>query len=436
MRIKQVDIANTPPLDRVVFDCDQPVNLFVGPNASGKSTILRVIHSVIPPQIDSPQYSATTAGAGFFRNDKRGFVASIYIDVSDDWPINGNIVWDAVPILYIPAVRVNLQSRNIFDQTIEKTANLESDDPLNDLFDTHSGIFNGQYVELAIDWLRGDTDFNRSQRNQVRRVIDIGYSCAKSICSEVLRDDVPHSYIEIDEYEGSRRIVRYGMGIGTSDDVLGEPLYASVLSSGTQGTLLWIYALTLKMASHYGWEEGWEDKPAILLIDEIENHLHPTWQRRVIPALLEHFPKLQIFATTHSPFVVAGREAGQVHLLYRDPQTGAVTATTTDKNVIGWTADEILRTMLGVDDPTDERTANAAQELRQLRQEGYRSDPKAEEERQEGMKELRKLVDRDLLAGGPMARQREVFEQQFAEALRKYRESQSLNQENGPPSAQ
>ena len=46
------------------------------------------------------------------------------------------------------------------------------------------------------------------------------------------------------------------MAIGTDDNVIGEPLHVSVLSSGTQGTLLWIYALALKMASHYGWEEG------------------------------------------------------------------------------------------------------------------------------------------------------------------------------------
>ena len=88
-------------------------------------------------------------------------------------------------------------------------------------------------------------------------------------------------------------------------------------------------------------------KPAILLIDEIENHLHPTWQRRVIPALLEHFPGLQIFATTHSPFVVAGLKAGQVHLLNRD-ENGVVTATTNTEDIIGWTADEILRVFMGV----------------------------------------------------------------------------------------
>ena len=188
--------------------------------------------------------------------------------------------------------------------------------------------------------------------------------------------------------------------------------------------------MALKMVHYYAFEEGWENKPAILLIDEIENHLHPTWQRRVIPALLDHFPGLQIFATTHSPFVVAGLKAGQVHLLKRD-EGGRVTATTNTENVIGWTADEILRTMMGVHDPTDDRTAAAASELRQLRKEAPRDTPEAEEQRQERIQELRNLVDRDLLAGGPMARQREIFEQQFAETFKRLQQQRQLNQENG-----
>ena len=53
--------------------------------------------------------------------------------------------------------------------------------------------------------------------------------------------------------------------------------------------------------------------------------------------MLDHFPNLQIFATTHSPFVVAGLKAGQVHLLNRD-ENGVVTATTNTEDIIGWTA--------------------------------------------------------------------------------------------------
>ena len=208
------------------------------------------------------------------------------------------------------------------------------------------------------------------------------------------------------------------------------PVYLGHLSSGTEGTLLWIRWLALKMVHHYGFERDWASRPAILLIDEIENHLHPTWQRRVIPALLEHFPGLQIFATTHSPFVVAGLKAGQVHLLNRDAN-GVVTASTNTEDIIGWTADEILRTMMGVDDPTDDATAAAARELRQLRNEGPRATLEDEEQRQQRMIELRQHVDRDMLAGGPWKARREEFEQEFAEALEQYLKSKNLNQENG-----
>ena len=193
------------------------------------------------------------------------------------------------------------------------------------------------------------------------------------------------------------------MGIGTND-LTTAPVYAGALSSGTQGTLLWIWALALKMANHYGWKEGWEKKPAILLIDEIENHLHPTWQRRVIPTLLEQFPGLQIFATTHSPFVVAGLKAGQVHLLKRD-ENGFVTATPNPENVIGWTADEILRNMMGVEEPTDQLTVDRTNLLRQLREKETLT-PEEESE----LNELRRQVNEDLLSkGGPLEAQRERY---------------------------
>lgn len=48
----------------------------------------------------------------------------------------------------------------------------------------------------------------------------------------------------------------------------------------------------------------------IVLIDEIDLHLHPTWQRRIIPALLTAFPGLQFVATTHSPFVIQSLNHG------------------------------------------------------------------------------------------------------------------------------
>lgn len=47
-----------------------------------------------------------------------------------------------------------------------------------------------------------------------------------------------------------------------------------------------------------------EQVPGIVLIDEIDLHLHPKWQRRIVEDLHRTFPKIQFIATTHSPFIV------------------------------------------------------------------------------------------------------------------------------------
>ncbi len=44
--------------------------------------------------------------------------------------------------------------------------------------------------------------------------------------------------------------------------------------------------------------------PGVVLIDEVDLHLHPRWQRRVVDDLLRAFPKVQFFGTTHSPFII------------------------------------------------------------------------------------------------------------------------------------
>ena len=55
--------------------------------------------------------------------------------------------------------------------------------------------------------------------------------------------------------------------------------------------------------------------PGIVCIDEIELHLHPAWQRRILKSLTEAFPSCQFVVSTHSPQVIAGVEARHVRLL-------------------------------------------------------------------------------------------------------------------------
>jgi predicted ATP-binding protein involved in virulence len=53
-------------------------------------------------------------------------------------------------------------------------------------------------------------------------------------------------------------------------------------------------------------KKGKDELSGIILLDEIEHHLHPSWQKQMIKLLSDQFPKLQFITTTHSPLCAIG----------------------------------------------------------------------------------------------------------------------------------
>lgn len=89
----------------------------------------------------------------------------------------------------------------------------------------------------------------------------------------------------------------------------------------------------------------------VILVDEIDLHLHPTWQQQIGRILTTAFPMAQIIATTHSPHVVQATHANDVISLRRD-RMGNVECknTLTGKyGFAGWTIEEILEEVMGVE---------------------------------------------------------------------------------------
>ncbi len=450
MHLTGIKLGNIPPFaDPITLSFHERVNVFIGPNASGKSTLLTML------------YACFSHSAWGERSLSEGIHAGSRFDVvelSEDW--NEEDEPDLV-LRSIPAIRIGSLREGLPDSP--EPMNLEAfGDSAQEALD---GPFSGSrwrcasgLIDQELPALPADP-FNRRRtpgmikRLQFNKSCALADKCSKYICDEVIRDSNSHNYIYGPGADLRRMVNRSdvrsmelpilpSMGINTTDvrnfDALDDmdrpepsaypegddsiPIYLGHLSSGTEGTLLWIRWVALKVAHFYDFEEGWQNKPAILLIDEIENHLHPTWQRRVIPALLKHFPRLQIFATTHSPFVVAGLEAGQVHKLERD-ENGVVTATTEPRDVIGWTMDEILRGMMGVDEPTDQLTVDRANRLRELRGKDGLNEKEEEE-----LNRLRRQVNEDLLnKRGPLEAQRERYADLVQDFLR-MRQSE-LNQD-------
>ena len=88
-------------------------------------------------------------------------------------------------------------------------------------------------------------------------------------------------------------------------------------------------------------------RPFVLLLDEVEVHLHPAWQRRVLPVVERAFPNAQIIAATHSPFVIGSAADAWVHRLRIDGD-GRVTVDPPIRAPLGTSQSEILRDLMGV----------------------------------------------------------------------------------------
>lgn len=94
-----------------------------------------------------------------------------------------------------------------------------------------------------------------------------------------------------------------------------------------------------------------KDYDGIILIDEIELHLHPEWQGRICSVLKDIFPKAQIFISTHSPHVVQTALKGEVIAL--EGQDGVVQRRALPESEYGyqgWTIEEILEDVMGMPD--------------------------------------------------------------------------------------
>ena len=95
-------------------------------------------------------------------------------------------------------------------------------------------------------------------------------------------------------------------------DKQGATLDLVQLSDGEIGVLALLLDLTRRLGQVHSKAEFPENEPAVVLIDELDLHLHPRWQRTIARNLLEAFPNVQFIATTHSPQILGEVPAGQV----------------------------------------------------------------------------------------------------------------------------
>jgi hypothetical protein len=91
-------------------------------------------------------------------------------------------------------------------------------------------------------------------------------------------------------------------------------------------------------------------EPAVVLVDEIDLHLHPKWQRSLMEYLGNRFPGTQFIVTAHSPLFVQSAVTANLVVLRREPGKRNVVIDNDVKAIDNWRVDQVLTSdLFGLD---------------------------------------------------------------------------------------
>ena len=153
------------------------------------------------------------------------------------------------------------------------------------------------------------------------------------------------------------RIRRLPLRMTVSKD--GRELSINQLSDGEKSLLAMVGDLARRLSIANPSLNNPLHGSGIVLIDEIELHLHPQWQRGMIPSLLEIFPNCHFIITTHSPQVLSDVKPDNVYVL--NAEQNRVFASNPDIS-LGRDSNQILEEIMGVSD----RPVNIKDDLKML----------------------------------------------------------------------
>jgi len=158
-------------------------------------------------------------------------------------------------------------------------------------------------VRAALKLFLAEIDFAELKNLRVHRVIKSNEKkTEQDKVTKQLKESESNWEIDIDSY----LVV----------DKNNETFSLNQLSSGEKSVVILVADIARRLIEAKGSEnENILETDGMILIDEIQMHLHPNWQRKILPALTKTFPNIQFIVTTHSPQVVSSLNKESIFIL-------------------------------------------------------------------------------------------------------------------------
>lgn len=289
------------------------IHILTGENGTGKSTVLEMLaaliqfvqyRNIVSKVRDKDFFSvklklSNQEEALIFKNPNENSAKSIpasvqkYIKAFDNhnqipfgiafFAYSGHRFFDHVSITGIKEIK-----SHPFENALDFRQSVNPENILQWVANNIAGSFIAQG--------RGETQQAENFRRSVKKL--------EKAISDIIQKDIQF-HLEYNPY-------------GVSIKVNQEQLDFNQLPDGLKSIISWLSDLVMRM-DRVKWENDTPvfERNFILFLDEIEVHMHPAWQRKILPVVQRLFPNAQIFISTHSPFVVGSVDGAWIHKLVK-----------------------------------------------------------------------------------------------------------------------
>ncbi|MDF0694867.1 AAA family ATPase [Aquirufa ecclesiirivi] len=331
MKINNLNIEGVGGIKQLNLNFNDRMNLLCGPNGIGKTTILESIAHIF-----------SNGDTNILKRNVASEISKISAEIDICGKVeNKEIQFDT----FIPETKIrfngfHLRTSGLIVLKTTRTFQYQalqsvSKDSLKEDFILWNDAINGINLTDIKNWFVNRYLYSPHLGALTPEQIN-NFELAKK-CFSLLNKDFSFSKVNASSNE---------IMINTPN---GE-IYYEYLSSGFKSIISILFGIIKEIEFRFKDPNiNANDFQGIILIDEIELHLHPEWQEKIVDILLDVFPKVQFFVTTHSPHVIQTAKPKQIIALGLE-----------NNNIIqrelpniefgfqGWTIEEVLLDVMGM----------------------------------------------------------------------------------------
>ena len=346
IKFRSISLKSFRSFDDFEINCEKDGSslyqwtVLLGNNNTGKTSILKAIANLRPVRVktqqeeDKDKYNIVPASFAnkylmqqLTKNVEEAMVSSQLIGYENiSWMYSNHGVWSM-------DASNKLSSFYIFGYGVSRypsktSLSEQSCGDCDTLFSNDQRLVNIEEWLMQLDYAAKNNNTSAARRLEKVRELICGNVFPEISDFKFESSDEMHNYVLFLTKDGWFRYTQLGYG------------YQSMLS--------WVIDLCKRMFEKYPDSDNPLQESAVVLIDEIDLHLHPKWQRDIIAIISNVFRNVQFIVTTHSPLVIQSMNEVNLYVLRR--QGEKLTAERSPiTNFSGWTVEEILRETMKMD---------------------------------------------------------------------------------------